>query len=159
MENTEWYYQTIPDFYNRVRSALNVSNMLTDDTIDYFENAPLSEIKMKQRVENWEELDDTQTLLFQTCIIYMTCYAVCPIASSMRISRQKDPSLEIEFATSTQSGNPCDRFLALVDDLVGQINGEESMTSFGFKVTRSSGYPCVKPCWPYKHSRNAYDPL
>ena len=154
-----WYYQNIDDFYNRVRAALNVGNMLTDNTIDFFENAPLAETKIKQRVPNWEELDEMQMLLFDSCIVYMTCYALCPLASSMRISRQKDPSLEIEFATTTQQGNPCDRFLALADDLIAQITGEEPENLFGFKVTRGSGYTCAKPCWPYRHSKNAYDPL
>lgn len=143
----EFYYQTIPMFYERVRSSLNVGNMISDSVIDYFENAPLAEMKMKQRVENWEELDENQTLLFQTCIIYMTCYALCPIASTMRISRQKDPSLEIEFAASQQNGT-CDKFLAFVDDLVSQITGEETPMTFGFKVTTGSGCKQCKPYWP-----------
>lgn len=143
----EFYYQTIPQFYDRVRSSLNVGNMISDLVIDYFENAPLAEMKMKQRVENWAELDEMQTLLFQTCIIYMTCYALCPIASTMRISRQKDPSLEIEFVSSQQQNNPCDKFLALVDDLVSQINGEDTPLTFGFKVTTGSGCRQCKPYW------------
>ena len=143
----DFLYQSIPDFYTRVRASLNAA--IDDSTIDFFENAPLAEIKIKQRVPNWEELDETNTLLFQTCIIYMTCYALCPIASSTRVARQKDPSLEIEFATSDQQ-NPCDRFLALIDDLIAQITGEEPQNLFGFKVTSGSGYPCAKPCWPYR---------
>lgn len=143
----EFYYQTIPNFYDRVRSALNVGNMISDAVIDYFENAPLAEMKMTQRVPNWKELDEMQSLLFQTCIIYMTCYALCPIASTMRISRQKDPSLEIEFATSQQS-SPCDKFLAFVDDLVSQITGEDTPLTFGFKVTTGSGCKQCKPYWP-----------
>lgn len=150
-------YKDIPDFYNRVRSSLN-GNMISDETIDFFENAPMAELRMKQRVPNWEELEDTNALLFQTCIVYMTCYALCPMASSMRISRQKDPSLEIEFSTAQQD-NPCDRFLAMIDDLVSLITGEEPQNLFGFKVTHGSGYACAKPCWPYVHSKNAYDPL
>lgn len=156
----EFYYQTIPNFYDRVRSALNVGNMISDSVIDYFENAPLAEMKMMQRVPNWKELDEMQTFLFQTCIIYMTCYALCPLASSMRISRQKDPSLEIEFATSSQQQkNPCDRFLALVDDLVSQITGEDAPLAFGFKVTEGSGCRQCKPCWPYFRSSQGFEPL
>lgn len=155
----EFYYQTIPMFYERVRSSLNVGNMISDSVIDYFENAPLAELKMKQRVENWEELDETQTLLFQTCIIYMTCYALCPIASTMRISRQKDPSLEIEFAASQQQGSSCDKFLSFVDDLVSQITGEETPLTFGFKVTTGSGCKQCKPCWPYFRSSQGFEPL
>lgn len=152
----EWLYQSIPEFYQRVRASLNAT--IDDATIDFFENAPLAETKIKQRVPNWEELDETNTLLFQTCIVYMTCYALCPLASSLRVKRQKDPSLEIEFGTSDQQ-NPCDRFLAMIDDLIAQITGEEPQNLFGFRVTSGSGYRCAKPCWPYVHSRNAFDPL
>lgn len=156
----EYYYQTIQNFYDRVRSALNVGNMISDSVIDYFENAPLAEMKMKQRVENWEELDEMKTLIFQTCIIYMTCYALCPLASSMRISRQKDPSLEIEFAASAQQQkNPCDRFLALVDDLVAQILEEDTPLTFGFKVTQGSWCRQCKPCWPYFRTSQGFEPL
>lgn len=151
-----WLYQDINDFYNRVRASLNAT--IDDSTIDFFENAPLAETKIKQRVPNWEDLDETNTLLFQTCIVYMTCYALCPLASSLRVKRQKDPSLEIEFGASDQQ-NPCDRFLAMIDDLIAQINGEEPQNLFGFRVTSGSGHPCAKPCWPYRHSKNAFDPL
>lgn len=154
-----WAYQSILNFYNRVRGALNVGNLMDDETIDFFENAPMAEIKVKKRVPNYEELDDIKRMLFETCIIYMTCYALCPIASTMRISRQKDPSLELEFASSGNNENPCDRFLGMVDDLISQINEEEVTSFFGFRVTKGSGCRTVKPCWPYFKSSQGYKPL
>lgn len=153
-----WTYQRIPNFYDRVRGALNVGNLMDDEAIDFFENAPMAEIKVKKRVPNYEELDDIKRMIFETCIIYMTCYALCPIASTMRISRQKDPSLELEFASNGNNENPCDRFLEMVDDLISQINEEEVTSFFGFRVTKGSGCRAVKPCWPY-HSNSAYKPL
>lgn len=153
-----WLYQSIPNFYDRVRGALNVGNLMDDETIDFFENAPMAELKVKNRVPNYEELDDIKRMLFETCIIYMTCYALCPIASTMRISRQKDPSLELEFASIGNNENPCDRFLGMVDDLISQINEEEVTSFFGFRVTKGSGCMSVKPCWPY-HGNSAYKPL
>lgn len=137
-EGEEWYYRTIPNFYDRVRSSLSASGAITDAIIDYFENAPMAELTIKQRVPDYEELDKVKKLLFETCIVYQTCYKLCPMASSMRISRQKDPSLEIEFADSAADGKPCERFLAMIDDLIAQINEEEQTSFLGFKVTGGS---------------------
>lgn len=156
----QWIYQNIPDFYDRVRQNLGTGNLLSDTMIDYFENAPMSEIKIKQRVENWEELDELKMLMFEACIVYMTCYTLCPYARSMRISRQKDPSLEIEFASNAGNENPCDRFLELIDDLIAQINEEELSAAIGFKVTKGSiDCKCVKPYCFHKKKRNAFEPL
>lgn len=153
-----WSYQSIPNFYDRVRTALNVGSGIDDTTIDFFEYAPMAEMDIKKRLPNYEELDKTQRLIFDTCIVYMACYKLCPLASTMRITRQKDPSLEIEFASSSTKEQPCERFLMMVDDLIAQINGEEPSYLFGFKVTRGSGCNVVKPCWPY-HGRSVHTPL
>lgn len=146
-QGAEWLYRSIPDFYNRVRASLNASGAITDAIIDYFENAPMAELIIKRRVPNYEELDDIKRLLFETCIIYQTCYKLCPMASSMRISRQKDPSLEIEFASSATDNKPCERFLAMIDDLIAQINEEEQTSFLGFKVTGGKPPKCPPPRW------------
>ncbi len=153
-----WIYQTIPDFYDRVRNSLNVGSLIDNTTIDFFENAPMAEMKVIERLPDYSKLTGIKRMLFETSIVYMTCYALCPIASTMRISRQKDPSLELEFSSSASTENPCDRFLGMVDDLIGQINGEETSNFFGFRVTKGRGCSVVKPCWPYR-SRSAYKPL
>lgn len=153
-----WIYQTIPDFYDRVRNSLNVGSLIDNTTIDFFENAPMAEMKVIERLPDYSGITGIKRMLFETSIVYMTCYALCPIASTMRISRQKDPSLELEFASSAIEENPCDRFLSMVDDLIGQISGEESSSFFGFRVTKGSGCNVVKPCWPY-HGRNSNTPL
>ncbi len=146
-----WEYKNIPDFYNRVRGALNVGNVLTDITIDYFENAPRAEMAIKKRVPQWQDLDTEKRLLFETCIIYQTCYILCPQFSSNRITKMKDPSLEINYSTSANE-KPCARFAELVDDLIAQINDEEQPPFFfGFEVTPStrSGCCCHKKIFPH----------
>lgn len=153
-----WIYQTIPNFYDRVRNSLNVGSLMDNDTIDFPENAPMAEMRIKKRLPEYESLKGEKRMLFETCIVYMTCYALCPLASSMRITRQKDPSLELEFANSASSEQPCDRFLWMIDDLINQINDEESPSFFGFRVTKGSGCNVIKPCWPYR-GRGAYRPL
>lgn len=146
---TDWIYPTIPDFYNRVRMALNVGSSISDTIINYFENAPMAEMKIKKRVPQWQELDTTKRLLFETCIIYMTCYVLCPLASRRQIAKQKDVSLEIDFVTSTNE-KPCARFLDLIDDLIAQINDEEKLPFFlGFEVTKSAPEFCCERNWPH----------
>lgn len=142
-----WEYLNIPDFYERVRGALNVGNTLSNTTIDYFENAPMAELKIKQRVPKWKELDNIKRLLFETCIIYMTCYILCPTMSSNKMTKYKDPSLEVNYAVGTNE-KPCARFMELIDDLIAQINEEELAPFFtGFMVTPS------KPSWCGCHRR------
>lgn len=144
-EFLNWDYQTIPDFYNRVRGALNVGNAITDTVIDYFENAPMAEMKIKQCVPKWKELNDMKKMLFDTCIIYMTCYALCPLISANRIKKMKDTTLELDYAINTND-KPCARFIELVEDLLAQINDEERPPFFyGFKVTSPERPRCCRP--------------
>ena len=146
-----WEYKNIPDFYNRVRGALNIGNTLSDTTIDYFENAPMAEMIIKKRVPQWEELDNLKRLLFETCIIYQTCYILCPQFSSSRITKMKDPSLEVDYATNVNE-KPCARFAELIDDLIAQINEEEQPPFFlGFEVTKSAlnDCPCRRKLFPH----------
>lgn len=133
-----YIYQTINNFYNRVRGALGAGLSITDDMIDLYEYAPYAELQIVKRVPNFCCLSDIKYALFETCIVYMTCYALCPIASQMKIKRQKDPSLELEFMDSTKMGD-CNRFLELIDDIITcQINEEEREYFVGFKVTKAS---------------------
>lgn len=150
----EWYYTTIADFYTRVRTALGVGNAIPDTTIDYFENAPMAEMSIKERIPQWESLDENQMLLFDTCIVYMTCYNLCPLVNANKMTKMKDPSLEITYATSTDK-SPCARFINLVDDLIAKINGEEPKPFiWGFKVTPPTPTICgnARPfCCTRKH--------
>lgn len=144
----DFTYKDIENFYERVRSALNVGSvMISDEYIDYPENAPMAERKIKKRVPNWVELDDDKFALFQTCIVYMTCYILCPAVSSRRHIEQTTPSLTLKYA-DTSNDKPCERFLALIEDLLDEILDEEQNPFYGFEVT----YPSI-PCWKRKRWR------
>ena len=133
-----YIYQTINNFYNRVRGALGVGDSITDDMIDLYENAPYAELQIVKRVPNFCCLSDIKYALFETCIVYMTCYSLCPSSDRMRVKRQKDPSLELEFFDSS-ANHDCNRFLELVDDIITtQINEQERSMFVGFKVTKAS---------------------
>lgn len=156
------YYTTIPDFYDRVRGALNVPvTTINNDMIDYPENAPMAEMRIKSRVPIWRELTGIKKALFETCIIYMTCYQLCPIASAKNITEQTTPSLTIKFSTN-DNGKSCERFLGLIDDFIAQILEEKLQWSFGFEVTKpSSPCGCKKvylDMWN-KDNKNAFNPL
>lgn len=146
---TEWYYSNIANFYTRVRTALNVGQTISNATIDYFENAPMAEITIKERVPKWESLDTLQRALFDTCIVYMTCHNLCPLVNANKMTKMKDPSLEITYSANTDKAD-CARFINLVDDLVAKLNGDKPRPLFwGFKVTPPSPpFCCVPHCPP-----------
>lgn len=146
----KYLYQTIDNFYDRVRSSLGIGNAITDEEIDLFENAPMAELKMVKRVPEYYFLNDEKYMLFESCIVYATCYALCPVVASRRITKQKDPSLEIQFATSTEE-KPCERFAALIEDLLLEINETEVDFFVGFQTTPPSNPECCR--WiPKVHS-------
>lgn len=137
--SNNYIYTRIPDFYDRVRGALGVSeNAFTDDYIDYPENAPLAELRMKSKVPQWAELDGTKRELFESCILYATCYGMFPVAKSKRTTKQSTPTLTIEFSDS-QDDDLGKYFMDLVDDLLAEINGVQHEYFFGFAVTKK--YP------------------
>lgn len=156
-----WNYTEIPNFYDRVRSALNVGTaIISNEMIDYFENAPMAESKMRKQVPIWRDLDEFKTSLFQTCIIYMTCYQLCPIVSSQgKLTEQTTPSLTLKYATNTKTNDkPCERFLALIDDLVSEILDKEMELFFGFKVTKEYPECGCRQVWD-GWNKNAFIPL
>ena len=77
----DFTYKNIENFYNRVRSCLSINNaLITDEEIDYPENAPTAERRVKARITNWQELEEDKAELFYSCIVYMTGYALCSTA-------------------------------------------------------------------------------
>lgn len=139
-----YYYKVIDNFYERVRSALNTSGVnITDELIDYPENAPMAEMRLKSRVPNWDSLEGEKRFLFDSAIVYMTCYVLCPVAYSKAVTEQTTPSLTLKYSAK-ENQKPCERFIALVDDLVAEINEEEITNFLGFKVTSGSRGCCPK---------------
>lgn len=134
-------YPKFRNFYERVRFNLgSQGSILTDEQIDFPENAPDAELTMRVRVPDWESLDNFNATLYETCIVYMTCYNLCFVVhSSGDVIAQKTPALELQFGSVNLPQRPCDRFLMLVDDLVAKINGEERHSMLGFEVTPSQG--------------------
>lgn len=151
----DWLYKGINNFYERVRMSLNSSaEDISDTIIDFPENAPMAEVTIKTRLPEWKDFNEYQQMLFETCIVYMTCYQLCRVAYARNIKSQTTPHLKLEFYSNTAE-KPCERFLALIDDLIAQIKGEEPDAFWGFRVTP----PSMPLCWMNKHIWNENDPL
>jgi len=100
----EYYYKTILDFYNRVRSVLkNIPEMvLPYEQTDYFENAPLAETVIKNQVLNWQILieDETKKSIFDSAIVIQTALNSFNTATANGIKIQQTESMKIEFFES-----------------------------------------------------------
>ncbi len=156
-----WDYLSIPDFYDRVRFNLSTNeSSVPNQAIDYYENAPMAELDIKQRVPNWKELDAVKTMMFQTCIIYRTCYNLCPVVSANgKVLTQKTPALELTFSNNTSLEKPCERFLDMIENLISQINSDTDNTSFfGFQITKEYPENDCKKVWD-SWNKNAFNPL
>lgn len=146
-ETNPHYYATIKNFYDRVRSSLSSNgNRISNEVIDYPENAPMSEMMIMNRVPNWEDLEGFKKDLFDTCIVYMTCAMLCAVAYSTSVTEQTTPSLTLKYSSNIKD-KPCQRFFDLVDDLIAQINDEEITNFLGFKVTKASRNCCRRNYW------------
>lgn len=144
ISESKYYYKNIEKFYDRVRSSLNTNGInITDELIDLPENAPMAELRLKSRVPTWDSLDGEKQFLFDSAMVYMTCYMLCSVAYSKSVTEQTTPSLTLKYSTNANQ-KPCERFIALVDDLVAEINGEEITNFLGFKVTAGSRGCCPK---------------
>ena len=133
-----FHYISIDNFYERVTSLLNVgASGISQPEIDYPENAPAAERRMKMMIPNWKELDNEKFALFESCIVYMTCWILCPLANTRRAIKQTTPSLTLQFSSSSDE-RPCDRFFDLINDLFDEITGEIQEPFHGFRVTKSS---------------------
>lgn len=136
-EDFSFDYFTIVDFYERVRSAMNIAeSSLPNKTIDFPENAPLAELDVKAKIKEFEAMNEGKRLLYYSAVVYMTCYNLCSSALSKQITEQKTSNLTIKYSVN-EIENPQKYFLDLVNDLIAKIN-EEEMTGFlGFAVTPS----------------------
>ena len=129
-------YREIANFYDRVRALLgSTESTLSDETIDYPENAPFAEQIIKRKVPKWEELDEDKRLLFETAIVYQTAIRVKPFSGgNNQIKIGQTQSLKIEYREN-ETGNLDDALQSTLDDLLRELDeefadGELSFLSF-----------------------------
>lgn len=118
-------YREIANFYDRVRALLgSTESTLSDETIDYPENAPFAEQIIKRKVPKWEELDEDKRLLFETAIVYQTAIRVKPFSGgNNQIKIGQTQSLKIEYREN-ETGNLDDALQSTLDDLLGELDEE-----------------------------------
>lgn len=118
-------YREIANFYDRVRALLgSTESTLSDETIDYPENAPFAEQIIKRKVPKWEELDEDKRLLFETAIVYQTAIRVKPFSGgNNQIKIGQTQSLKIEYREN-ETGNLDDALQSTLDDLLAELDEE-----------------------------------
>ena len=132
-----WQYRDILNFYQRVASCMGVGSV-DMEMIDYPENAPTAERRVKQIITDWMTINEDKFALFESCVIFMTCYLICPVLRmSGRVQQQTTPSLSLKYFEGTDMV-PCDHYLELMNDLASEIEEEEVKSFLGFRVTKSS---------------------
>lgn len=129
-------YREIANFYDRVRALLgSTESTLSDETIDYPENAPFAEQIIKRKIPKWEELDEDKRLLFETAIVYQTAIRAKPFSGgNNQIKIGQTQSLKIEYREN-ETGNLDDALQSTLDDLLRELDeefadGELSFLSF-----------------------------
>lgn len=126
-------YREIANFYDRVRALVSATeSALSDETIDYPENAPLSEQIIKRKVPMWEELDEDKKLLFETAIVYQTAIKIKPFSGgNNQIKIGQTQSLKIEYREN-ETGNLDDALQDTLDDLLRELDEELLEDEFSF---------------------------
>lgn len=126
-------YKDIPDFYDRTRSLLGVSNVsLTDIQIDIQEKAPRAEMTIKSRVDGWETLVGDKLNLLQSAVVMQTAIFSYGIVARKSIKSQQQTSLKVEYRDNKQS--EFEDLQSALEGILIDINGE-AFSSSVFIVT------------------------
>lgn len=150
-----WTYKHIANFHERVRQVLN-TNLVTDEQMDFFEKAPLSEIYIKSVVTKWEEIKKTSEIIptteeeviakqkaqekfsiFETCIILHTAIKLEKFVDKRTVKSKKVPSMTIEYSVNGYKDDSTPSLQESLDQLIDILTKDETGTGFfyGFRVT------------------------
>lgn len=135
-------YREIANFYDRVRILLSQDvTSMTDEMIDYPENAPFAERMVKKQLsKEYSEYDEDKFMLIQTAIVYQTAIRMIPYTggSSNDIKIGQTQSLKIEYREN-KNFDLSSALQSTLDDLMREINDEgledESFTFPAFDIT------------------------
>lgn len=141
MDYTNWSYKEIPNFYNRVRLSLGdvTEIVISDNEIDSPEKAPFSELLIKSRVPNWQNLSKEKFKMFESAIVYQTAAFFQNIVSNKHIKKKQIPTITLEYAETFDFNVNGMGISDLIDYLVSMVNDDNLGSSFiGFRVTKGS---------------------
>ena len=116
-------YKNIPDFYDRVRALLSADSVsLSDEIIDFPENAPLAEKMIKRRVVDWEVLPEEKEGVFESAVVCQTAIVMYGVTSANEYKIAQTQSLKIEYAETDISlldvlSNRLDEILSELEDV------------------------------------------
>lgn len=122
-------YKNIPDFYDRVRALLSADSVsLSDEIIDFPENAPLAEKMIKRRVVDWEVLPEEKEGVFESAVVCQTAIVMYGVTSANEYKVAQTQSLKVEYAE--RSTNTIDFLKGRLDSLIGVLNEGKEVKMF-----------------------------
>lgn len=139
MAHEDWSYETIDNFYERVRMALGAVSQTTlpDEYIDYPEKAPFAESVVKSRVPLWKELSDEKFAIFESIVVYQTASLFQSLVASKYVKKKQIPTITLEYSENVDFDISGMSLSDLVDWLVSELNGDNVGSKFiGFRVTK-----------------------
>lgn len=133
-------YKSISGFYDRVRGLIGLTaETLSDDTMDFFENAPSSERRLLRKVGSLEEIADEKLPILESCVVYQTAidsYSVAHHSGGIKVEQTQN--LKVEYFASSENENLLDILSAKLADLIDELLDNEVSNSgdYRFELTQ-----------------------
>lgn len=128
-------YTDITDFYDRVRTSLQVdSSTLSDSKMDYPEYAPLAERLIKKKVTDWATLVDEDLTDLQTAVILQTaikCYSLIP----NNIKVKQTANMKVEYSDRINPQSLIDGLIESLSEILIMLTDGDGDLFIGFLVT------------------------
>jgi hypothetical protein len=130
-------YSDIPNFYDRVRAMLKLdAATLPDANIDYAENAPLAEKKIKKRLPKWATFGEDKLADLETAVVIQTALNCYGAYTNGAVKVKQTPNIKIEYAQTNSSDEAL--YISLVErlnEIIIMLTDTEEELFFGFVVT------------------------
>ena len=133
-------YKSISGFYDRVRGLIGLTaETLSDDTMDFFENAPSSERRLLRKVGSLEEIADEKLPILESCVVYQTAidsYSVAHRSGGIKVEQTQN--LKVEYFASSENENLLDILSTKLADLIDELLDNEVSNSgdYRFELTQ-----------------------
>lgn len=147
MISSDWTYNDIPYFADRVRGVLNgVSEVtLTNDAIKSPEKAEFAEMLVKARVPNWQQIEDDKIKFLESAIVYKTASFFQAFVNNRTVKKKAIPTITLQYNDTTSfdvDGFSLDEMASwYISLLLGEDEKEPSR--FMFRVTDSPSKKCT----------------
>lgn len=130
-------YSDIPNFYDRVRAMLKLdAATLPDANIDYAENAPLAEKKIKKRLSTWATFGEDKLADLETAVVIQTALNCYGAYTNGAVKVKQTPNIKIEYAQTNGADEAlCISLVERLNEIIIMLTDTEEEFFFGFVVT------------------------